>query len=104
MMAATEDGPSYWSVSSQNQWIGNDDPDVRHLLVKKGTTYKELQGRYVHTYTGPAAVAEIAWPLGNPNTMDSDNPPCRWVSTVELSAEPSGTVQQVLTYLLSLVP
>lgn len=102
-MSAQEDGVSQWSVIGLNQWQNNAEPDVRHLLVKSGTTYKELHGRWVHTYKGPSLVAEPLWPLGNPNTMDPENPTCKWVSTEERSSEPPGTIAQVLAWLASLI-
>jgi hypothetical protein len=51
-----------WVVVEQDRWTRDDDT-VRHLLLKTGTTYTELQDVTVHTYVGAAEVVDLAWPL-----------------------------------------
>lgn len=92
-----------WVTVGLGQWRDTEDEDQRHVLVKVGTQYKELAWGFVHRYNGPAVVADNAWPLGSPWTMDPDNPPCVWSSTQEASPPLGLSLVALLAWLVALV-
>lgn len=73
-----------WSEAGDGRW--KIEGPSRHLLLKDGRWYIELHGEYVHHYTGPAEVADPAWPMGNPATMnEGDAWPLEHVKTMTLA-------------------
>jgi hypothetical protein len=58
-----------WVVEDTDRWYLDDDT-VRHLLLKQGTKYTEIQDVTVHIYEGPEE-ADLVWPLNEATWLNS---------------------------------